>query len=140
MAETLRMALDMAAEAVGWLNRHGGLSIIMLIFTLTLWAEGTVGMFSGLAREWAWVTADAFRLPRIIRIMRGYLARRRRYAARQAVRFLWACDYAACRLFMNVADRERSHEERIRKERAKHRQMVYMRVRHRITASQRFAE
>lgn len=137
---TFKMALDTAADAVMRFNQHGGFSIMLLLFALTLWAEGTVGMFSGLARAWASGFADALGLERCFRIMRGYLARRRRGMVKRTIRLLQACDYAACRFYLNVVDRERRHQERIAKERARHRNMVYMRVRHRITAPQRFVE
>lgn len=137
---TFKMVLDTAAEAVTRFNQHGGFSIMLLLFALTLWVEGTVGMFSGLARAWARDTADALELARFFCIMRGYLARRRRGMVKRTIRLLQACDYAACRLYLNVVDRERRHQERIAKERMHHRRMVYMRVRHRITAPQRFAE
>lgn len=137
---TLTMVLDTAAEAVTRFNQHGGLAVMMLVFTLTLWVEGTVGMFSGLARAWACRFADVLCLARCFRIMRGYLVRRQRNMVKRTIRLLQACDYAACRLYLNVVDRERRHQERIEKERARHRNMVYMRVRHKITAPQRFVE
>lgn len=73
---TLTMVLDTATEAVTRFNQHGGLAFKMLVFTLTLWVEGAVGMFSGLARVWACRFADTLGLARCFRIMRGYLARR----------------------------------------------------------------
>lgn len=140
MAETLKMAMDVAADAVGRFNQHGGLPIMMLLFALTLWVEGTVGTFSGMARAWAYGMADSLELERSIRIMRGYLARERRRRLKRTVRALQAFDYAACRLYLDVVDRERRHKERIQKEREMHRKMVYMRVRHRITAPQCFVK
>lgn len=134
------MALDTAADMVIRFNQHGGFSIMLLLFVLTLWTEGTVGRSSGLARAWACRFADVLGLGRSFRIMRGYLIRRRRSMVKRTVRLLQACDYAACWLYLDVVDRECRHQERIEKERAKHRKMVYMRVRHRITAPQRFVE
>lgn len=137
---TFKMALETAADTVMRFNQHGGFPIMLLLFVLTLWVEGTVGMSSGLARAWARDTAGALELARFFRIMRGYLARRRRSMVKRTIRLLQACDYAACRFYLNVVDRERRHQERIAKERMQHRRMVYMRVRHRITAPQRFVE
>jgi len=135
------MALETATEAVMRMNQHGGMTIALSLFTLTLWVEGTAGIFSGLAKAWARNIASALELPRCFRIIRGYLARRRRRAMRRAVRFMQACDYAACRFYLNVVDRERWHKERIEKERIRHRNIVYMRVRRRITMeSRRFEE
>lgn len=136
----LKMALNTAADAVICFNQHGGLAIVMSVFTLTLWVEGLAGMFSEPARAWVYGFADVLELGRCFRIMRGYLARRRRSMAKRTVWLLQACDYAACRFYLNVVDRERRHQERIEKERIRHRKMVYMRVRHRITAQQHFVE
>lgn len=140
MAANFEMALKMAADAVMRLNQHGGTTIVLILFALTLWAEGMAGKSSVLAKAWARDVADALELPRRSRIIRGYLARKRRRAVKRAVRFVMACDYAACRFYLNIMDRERRHQERMKKEREKHRHMVYMRVRHRIMAPQRFVE
>lgn len=82
------MVLDTAVEAVTRFNQHGGLVFIMLMFTLTLWVEGSVGMFSGLARAWACRFADALGLARCFRIMRGYLVRRQRNMVKRTIRLL----------------------------------------------------
>ena len=65
--------------------------IMMSVFTLTLWVEGTVGAYSELARAWAKDASEAFELPRKVRIIRGFLMRRRLIAGKRKSRTQTSC-------------------------------------------------